>query len=1843
MTRLPRWVGVPCLLAASINLAHGATTDAQCQRTLTADVVAFNQPYFYNRLGAVAPTGQIFALRGDVVDANGKFLDQGGSAIAGQVHLREDKRPRPLTLRMNVGDCLEVHFQNLLDPDRENVSGGEDLPSDRHVGIAVTGLNAVNSITDIGMAVGANQDATVAPGDSRTYTFHAEGEGGYLLYDGAVTWAGESTSGSRSHGLFGAVNVQPVGADYLRSKVTQADLALATSGYNDSGHPIIDYDALYPNEEPWISKGLAGRPVLRMLDAYGELVHSDLEAIIVGPDDGNFPASAYAQANNPSLPNRLEPYREFTTIFHDEVKAVQAFPGFFEDPVFGFTLESVRDSFAVNYGIGGIGSVVLANRIGVGPMHDCLGCKYEDFFLSSYVVGDPAMVVDMPANVGLEDLAPGDIHQVDEALLGPKASKALYPDDPSNVHHSYIGDFTKFRNLHVGHEHHMFHLHAHQWLFNSEDDGSAYLDSQAIGPGSSYTYEIAFGGSGNRNRTPGDAIYHCHFYPHFAQGMYGHWRNHDVLELGTELDENGRPLPGSRAYPDGEILVGTPIPAVVPIPGKPMPPMPGRVEVVAVDIDNDGKHDSSQARVIDRDLNPGFPFYIAGIEDTVGQRGTTPPLALEEDGGLPRHILRGYTAGGEAVSTENRWDMSKAVEVADAMFFDEAGTDVERVAMAFHARRFHDSYLPNGFPATGEQGFRTNGAPPTPGAPFADPCVDDRGIRLDEDNLSPWFIGNTLYNSPYNADNPRHYRAADIRMDMVLNKVGWHFPQQNLRVLNEDVAATLNQQRPPEPLTIRLNSFDCALYHHTNLLPFEYELDDFQVRTPTDITSSHIHLVKFDVTASDGAANGWNYESGALSPQEVYERIHAIRRFNNCIGLDGGDPRDDTWQCPTAASHSYFAGIPEVSDMASGARTTVQRWFADPIINNQGVDRTLGTVFFHDHFGPSTHQQTGLYSSMLVQPARSQWVHNETGEPMYTRNDGGPTSWQAAILPGDGSEPHREFSLQIADFQHAYEAGRGVDNQGRPVPDFAGAINPPLREPTDPLFPETVRSPNTCPGGAPRPCPEAVSSFDPGTYVVNYRNEPVGLRIYDPERIGADGKRGWQADGQPGDLAFAFSSKVSRRIPELNDALGASPYPALTLDRGDRDPFTPMMRTLAGDTIKLRVQASAHEEEHNLTINGMRWLNDMGNPASGWRNSQILGISEQFNVQTPTIAAFRQDGDQADYLWNMNANNDGIWNGIWGLVRAYNKPRQDIYKLPNSRVPLMVGNPSQYDNMCPVYAPVREMEIQAVTAGDVLPPLRDANGATIVGGNPFGDDRGTLVYNARETEIDGKRGPLHDPSALLYVLTEDLEPIDAQHNECRADKGGTSNPRCPVRLRPERNIEPLVVRANAGECLDVTLINRLPEEMVDIDGFTTAPAIVNRDFNPNRGKTTFQLNMVLPSSEVGLRPQLLSYDVTRSDGMNVGQNPEQTVSPGESRTYRWYAGTQDLVKGVTPGVGNGKGKGEAGNQGGSVGGYIGMSSTAAEFGATNLMPADPIQGNEKGLVGALIIQPEGATWQEDPGTRTAATVTQVDGSQYRDFAVVAQLALNWLYADGTPVPHIDTEGGVPSDPKDSGHHGINYRSEPIWFRYGFKPDLDLGEQNSVVDNHRLAHSNQLTAGQDPETPVFQAAAGMPTRFRLVNPGGNSRNWVFEIAGHSWQRHPYEPGSWSRKIGDNPYTFRRGAQEGIGASAHWDFVLESAGGPFAVQGDYLYRDNGSFGDFKGGWGIFRVTEPGQATVTPPSTDPAPTPYPAPGNSGNAPGNSGNAPGNSGNASGNSGAAPGNSGAAPGGGKGKGAKA
>lgn len=1171
------------------------------KRIVRADIVALDQLLVYNRFGSYNPFGMIFALGRDVrsretkVDAYTAALcaDQMGTEgqewnfdpenkhsakplitmIAGNARLRDCKRPRPLVIRGNVGDVLEIRLANLLlshnhhgpykhaktatttaeiarekpgfsdtfcnsssakrryGGDLDGLSNDEDTlrnasetscrlaehkdhiaknpktwnapgprtsdtprltaqadeadwPSTRHVSLVINGLT---SLPDAGGKIdpACRGLGAVSTGAIVTCRWALDRDGTHFISSQAAVAGGEGDGGSLTHGLFGALIIEPEGAKAYRSQVTRKAFdevwkpAPGKGQHARESRNIADYDRIDPRPEG------AGRPVLNMHRKTAEtavvadegetrpvyeLVHADLNAIV----------------DEPAEAGKRKAFREFTAILHDELKTFYT-DNYLELSLFGHgQLAGARDGFAINYGASGMGTMLIANRKRIGPAADCVDCLYEESFLQSWVNGDPALL-------------------------------EHYPDDPSNVHHSYLNDRVVFRNFHAGpKETHIFHLHAHQWFAGNDRNRGSYLDSQTVGPQQGFSYRIYGGGqgeyglpknaaglkdalgAGNANRTPGDSIFHCHLYPHFAQGMWALWRNHDVLEDGTRLLpdgqdhaglstdvreaakagerlasrggtflKSGRNLLGKEVAPVADDFLteapqrseirggGTPVPAIVPLPGIEPPPLPTYGE----------------------DGMPGYPFYIPG---QAGRRAPQAPMDIARkldktdqhkpvltdealDGGLPRHVvesgLRAFDAAKDhkeeekhaapaamaATATETLArslalaNFGAHLKSAKVKLLPYDGTALERRAMAFH----HNGLLPNGMPlamkdtkgdpvnydpATGSySGFAVNGGAPRPGAPFADPCAlpdavkyvsaerwpngrfaTDRTISPVVDLLTArTAAGGTR---PDLMPDPgligfRRYEVSAIQLRLVVNRAGWHDPQSRVNMLSEASDHYKGSTRGDvEPFFFRAHSGECIEFRHTNELPKDLARDDFQVKTPTDTIGQHIHLVKFDVMAADGSANGWNYEDGTFAPDEVHHRI--------CAAIKGGSDGNAAWSyqapalrlfgrackvadlSPDRRDREYRAGktqddIPDLkiheekrAEKPQWFQTTVQRWFADPLLTNTGRkevatqkdemrDRTLRTVFTHDHFGPSSIQQHGFYSALVIEPPQT--------------------------------------------------------------------------------------------------------------------------------------------------------------------------------------------------------------------------------------------------------------------------------------------------------------------------------------------------------------------------------------------------------------------------------------------------------------------------------------------------------------------------------------------------------------------------------------------------------------------------------------------------------------------------------------------------------------------------------------------------------------------------------------------------------------------------------------------------------------------------------------------------------
>ena len=236
----------------------------------------------------------------------------------------------------------------------------------REAGVHVAGMELVGSINSDASYVGLNLNSLTGkakkpcgPGESRIYRFFARVEGTFLLSSTAADIATGLDAGQLSAGLFGSVVVEPEAAEWYRSQVTQKDLELASKpNKGQHGHPIIEYDAVYPPGTTYQDLAPDGTPkaqqmaipqntpILKMTrtaighdgnpetsptgKAVIELVHSDLTAIITGPYRGELPDTG--RAANPVYPNARQPYREFSIHYHDAATVVQAFKPFNDDP-----------------------------------------------------------------------------------------------------------------------------------------------------------------------------------------------------------------------------------------------------------------------------------------------------------------------------------------------------------------------------------------------------------------------------------------------------------------------------------------------------------------------------------------------------------------------------------------------------------------------------------------------------------------------------------------------------------------------------------------------------------------------------------------------------------------------------------------------------------------------------------------------------------------------------------------------------------------------------------------------------------------------------------------------------------------------------------------------------------------------------------------------------------------------------------------------------------------------------------------------------------------------------------------------------------------------------------------------------------------------------------------------------------------------------------------------------------------------------------------------------------------------------------------------------------------------
>jgi hypothetical protein len=327
-------------------------------------------------------------------------------------------------------------------------------------------------------------------------------------------------------------------------------------------------------------------------------------------------------------------------------------------------------------------------------------------------------------------------------------------------------------------------------------------------------------------------------------------------------------------------------------------------------------------------------------------------------------------------------------------------------------------------------------------------------------------------------------------------------------------------------------------------------------------------------------------------------------------------------------------------------------------------------------------------------------------------------------------------------------------------------------------------------------------------------------------------------------------------------------------------------------------QVGLDEQVGDLRITGHRFAEERFDGNAPLTDAGTAGISEKMDyvIQGGAGGVRHLPGD---YLYYSGRSLE-MESGAWGIFRVMNTLHtfgaNALNPLPDRTAPPSgSGFPSLTTTgkappaapngpgtgACPSSAPIRSYDVSIF------------NGITLDQGMPG--------------ESDAANG---GSWAMMYALSRDEAAI----------KAGT------------KPAVPLVIRADAGECLRITLHNDLPA-----DNFTWT-------WGSGSTRAGFNIGNVI-------------YDPLQSYGAAIGYDPDTTVAPGSSRLYSYYV-DRELGTNLILNMGN-------------------ESSWRA------------------GAYGALIAEPAGSTWSDpvtgdtlDGQSGLAADVHRPNGTSFREFTTI---------------------------------------------------------------------------------------------------------------------------------------------------------------------------------------------------------------------------------------------------------------
>lgn len=615
------------------------------------------------------------------------------------------------------------------------------------------------------------------------------------------------------------------------------------------------------------------------------------------------------------------------------------------------------------------------------------------------------------------------------------------------------------------------------------------------------------------------------------------------------------------------------------------------------------------------------------------------------------------------------------------------------------------------------------------------------------------------------------------------------------------------------------------------------------------------------------------------------------------------------------------------------SREIMYTWYAD----------TEGVFLFHDMADPRSSEDAtnihGLFGAVIVEPPAAEWFDPQTGEEIE--------SGLMADIYQPGKPAFREYSVFFHDELEI------LDKDG----------NPPVDHHT----------------GLPS-----------STTAISYRSEPMRNRMpmdHDPADSGED---------------ISMSSWVYG------------------------DPAPPILRAYVGDPAKIRLVHGGIKETHVFHVHNHQWRLEPENPVSTIIDSITISPQECYTLDI-LYGAGSLNRVIGDVICHCHLY-PHFHEGMWTLWRIHDRLEDGSGKLPDGTpVPALLPlkdreRPPKKDECHPGYP-------NFINGETGMPPLQppcgvlDAEGNVVVCPTPLekanfvenaalgalytdtcpchtvgeccnhkecGDDeecddcakhgdcieRGDCkkcraidrkCENVKVFEIALVQAKLtynqygwHDPEGRFFVLKEELERY-----------GGLESYICMVEEQKIR-VEPLVIRANAGDCIELRTTNLLPE-------FLEANA--------------FQLKT--RTDIVGHHVHLVKFDTITSDGSANGWNNIAGARKYETLVERFFADEE----------------------------------------LRTVFFHDHLFANvhqQHGVFGALVVEEAGATFHdirsgEELRFGTQAVIRRRDGSSFREFTLFVHDFAFLFDKDGEPL----NPPAVPGSHDDPGVMGINYRAEPM--------------------------------------------------------------------------------------------------------------------------------------------------------------------------------------------------------------------